>query len=383
MRVVFLTHNYPRSPGDVAGNFLHPLAVALGDRGIAVRVIAPSDGGQGGEERLDGITVERVRYATAARETLAYRGTMAGALRSPGGVRSLAGMIRAFTRAARTATAGARDVVLHAHWWVPAGLAAPAGPPLVITCHGTDVRLLSRSRTFRFFGRRVLRRADVVTTVSGALAATLREDGGVEVADDAIQPMPVADRPRPRSVGGGGIVMLGRLTEQKRIGLALEAFAEARSRGLTLPLTIIGEGLASARLKTQAGGLGLGRSVSFLGAIPPDEVPGHLARADLCLMTAEQEGLGLAAVEALIQGVPVVACRDGGGLLDVVPSAGAGRVVAPTPADVATGMLALLDDPDACDAAFTAGQQWAARLTPSAVAERCEAWYRRALEARP
>jgi len=29
VRVVFLTHNYPRHPGDIAGAFLHPLATAL------------------------------------------------------------------------------------------------------------------------------------------------------------------------------------------------------------------------------------------------------------------------------------------------------------------------------------------------------------------
>ena len=69
MRVVFLTHNYPRWTGDVSGAFLATLAGALVRRGVSVRVVAPSDQGRGGDEELDGIPVRRVRYAPAAAET--------------------------------------------------------------------------------------------------------------------------------------------------------------------------------------------------------------------------------------------------------------------------------------------------------------------------
>ena len=47
MRVVFLTHNYPRWAGDVSGAFLATLAGGLARRGVDVRVIAPSDEGRG------------------------------------------------------------------------------------------------------------------------------------------------------------------------------------------------------------------------------------------------------------------------------------------------------------------------------------------------
>ena len=51
-------------------------------------------------------------------------------------------------------------------------------------------------------------------------------------------------------------------------------------------------------------------------------IAGFLTRADLMLAPAQGEGFGLAAAEALMAGVPVVACWDGGGLLDVVPEIG-------------------------------------------------------------
>ena len=57
MRIVFLTHNYPRHAGDVSGAFLATLVHALVARGHDLRVIAPSDGGETGEPMLDGIPV--------------------------------------------------------------------------------------------------------------------------------------------------------------------------------------------------------------------------------------------------------------------------------------------------------------------------------------
>lgn len=381
MRVVFVTHNYPRHAGDVAGAFLHPLAVALRTMGVDVRVVAPSDRGKGGNDVLDGVPIRRVRYTDAKFETYAYTGTFATVAQSPQGLRALSGMIRALRRAAREEVAGVREGVIHAHWWIPAGLAAPPDVPMVLTCHGSDVRLLERKPLTRWFARPTFRRARVVTTVSRALAAALGRCVKADVADDAVQPMPVANVERPWSVGGGGIVVLGRLTEQKRVHLALDAYAEMRRRGERRPLTIAGDGAARAALKVQAGGLALGDTVRFLGEVAPAAVPELLGRADLVLIPSIAEGFGLVAAEALMQGVPVVACEDGGGLLDVVPASGAGRVVAPLADAIADAARSLLQDPAVPDAARRAGEQWRERLSPEFVADRCLAWYRRALDA--
>jgi Glycosyl transferase 4-like domain len=71
VRVVFLTHNFPRYTGDLSGAFLATLAAALVRRGIEVQVVAPSDAGKGGDDQIDGVPVRRVRYASARAETLA------------------------------------------------------------------------------------------------------------------------------------------------------------------------------------------------------------------------------------------------------------------------------------------------------------------------
>jgi glycosyltransferase involved in cell wall biosynthesis len=382
MRVVWITHNYPRHRGDVSGAFLHPLAVALRRRGIDVRVVAPSDAGQGGRDELDGVPVNRVRYGTVAEEQLAYRGTMAGVVASP---RSLLAFnrLRAALRSGATEQldAGTGDALVHAHWWVPGGLAAPASAPMVLTCHGTDVRLLDRVPFAGLLARPVFRRARVVTTVSHQLAATIHRRTGVAIEADAIQPMPVAAVDRPWSDGSGDIVVVGRLSRQKRVSLALDAMAIALPRGLNRRLTVVGDGPMRPALERQTLALGLGEAVRFVGEIPPAGVPAVLATASCCLMPAQDEGFGLSAAEALMQGVPVVACLDGGGLRDIVPMAGSGRTVAADAAAIAEAMLELLCDPQARDAARAEGAQWRARLSPDFVADRCLTWYQRALHA--
>ena len=74
MKVLFLTHSFPRFIGDAPGSFLLRLAVALREIGIEVRVIAPAAPDLAPREDLGGIHVERFRYAPRSMETLAYTG---------------------------------------------------------------------------------------------------------------------------------------------------------------------------------------------------------------------------------------------------------------------------------------------------------------------
>ncbi|HEY3934735.1 MAG TPA: glycosyltransferase family 4 protein [Gemmatimonadales bacterium] len=381
MRVVWVTHNYPRFRGDIAGAFLHPLAVALRGRGVDIRVVAPSDGGAGGMEELDGVPVRRVRYARAARERLAYGGMNGTSMASIGGVVTFDALRRALRRGARDDLRGAGPGLVHAHWWLPGGLAAPPEIPMVLTCHGSDVQLLERSGLARWIGRSVFRRAKVVTTVSRALAAIVKRRTGIDVGDDAIQPMPVVNVERPWSIGGGGVVVIGRLTRQKRVDLAIDAFAQARELGVACTLSIVGDGPERANLELLATERGVESDIRFLGEIAPGDVPTILANADCCIMPAVGEGFGLAAAEALMQGVPVIACRDGGGLTDIVVPGIGGLIVDPAPSAIAEALLDLLANAAAADGARQAGTAWRARLSADAVADRCLTWYEEALDA--
>lgn len=376
MRVVFVTHNYPRHAGDVPGAFLHPLATALLARGHDVRVVAPADRGRDGREPLDGVPVRRVHYAEPARENLAYEGSMQRAVRSPGGLLALRGLIRALRDGARSEAEGAEvETVVHAHWWIPAGLALPRELPRVVTLHGTDGLLLERQAALRWLGKRVLRRARVVTAVSEDLAARVARVTGRRDVMGRVQPMPVDSADRPWSRGGGGIVVVARLTRQKRVDLAVRTLAE-----LDGPLTIIGDGPERPNLERLVASLKLQTRVRFTGLLPGAEVARELGAADVMLFPAVNEGFGLAAIEALMAGVPVVACRDGGGVVAAVQAHGGGMVTDPMPGALARA-IRVSRTPARRASARTAGEHWREALAPPAVAERFEGWYREALRA--
>jgi glycosyltransferase involved in cell wall biosynthesis len=378
VRVVFVTHNYPRWPGDLSGSFLATLAEALARRGVGVAVVAPSDAGRGGEEEQGGVRIRRVRYAAARGETLAYRGTMQAATRRPGGWLALAGLWRALRRAATEELARGADLV-HAHWWIPAGLAVPPPAPLILTLHGTDAALLRRSGMARRLGTPVIRRARLVTVVSRELATWVQTATGRHVPKEHVHPMPIDASRYSWTTGGGGIVAIARLTAQKRVHLAIEAVAYLVELGHETPLTVVGDGPERASLEALAERRGVARLVTFAGAVPSEQIPHFLARADLMLFPAQGEGFGLAAAEALVAGVPVIACWDGGGVLDVVPERGAGRLTLPAAEALADAALDVLNDPERLAKGRIEGESWRQRLAPDHVAAVCEGWYREAL----
>jgi glycosyltransferase involved in cell wall biosynthesis len=376
VRVVFLTHHYPRWPGDYSGAPLGALARALVRRGNSVRVIAPGDAAEGRTE-LDGVAVLRVPVGAKLSATLVDQDAFAARLRRPLGWCTLIRLWRALRSAARREVA-AVDVV-HAHSWIPSGVAAPTSVPTVLTVYPTDAALLRASRTARARARPAFHRAAVVTAVSRQASEAVQSMVGRFVAPEQVHAMPVETRGQPWTRGGRGAVLIGRLERHGRAELALETVALLASCGHNLPLTIIGDGAVRPRLKLRAERLGISALVQFLDPMPADQARSHLERADVMLVTARAEGNATAALEALLSGVPVVACWDSGAAVEVVPESGAGRLSLPSAEALAESILSLKADPDRLAIGRLVGEAWRARLAPDHVAQVCEGWYRNAL----
>jgi len=376
VRVVFLTHYYPRRPGDPSGAALATLARALIRRGISVRVVTPGDESEPAE--IDGVPVNRVRTGRSIRTTISRTDSIAAALRSPIGWLALARLRRSLRAAARHEIAAGADLV-HAHGWMPAGLAAPAGTPLILTVHGTDASLLKVSRIARSLARPLFQRAAVVTTVSREVGTWVQTGAGRYVDNAYIHPMPTDTRTYPWTRGGGGMVVISRLVASNRVELAVETAAVLASCGHDFPLTIVGDGPERPSLEQRAARLGVSALVRFAGAKSPPEARAYLERADVMLFTARGDGTALSAIEAVVSGVPVVACWDSGAAVDVVPESGPGRLTLPSPEAIADGVLDLQGDPDRLTMGRLVGESWRARLAPDNVAELCEGWYRNAL----
>jgi hypothetical protein len=120
MRALFLAHAYPRYPNDPVGSFVLRLATALRTKAVDVIVLAPSAPGLAHNEIIEGIPVQRFRYAPRRFETLAYAGTMGTQVRGSWSARlALAGMLSsAFVAALRMGRRERVDLI-HAHWWFP------------------------------------------------------------------------------------------------------------------------------------------------------------------------------------------------------------------------------------------------------------------------
>ncbi|UCF40824.1 MAG: glycosyltransferase [Gemmatimonadota bacterium] len=384
MHILFVTHAYPRWDGDVAGAFIERLAVALGERGHAVSVVAPSDAGKGGHDARHGIPVNRVRYAAPRRETLAYRGTMVDAVGSLGGKLAAGRLMFAMARAVRRAARAGRVDLVHAHWWVPGGVSAwlasmDRGPAYVVTLHGTDVAVLERSGIARALARRVLQGAAAVTAVSSFLAERAAAVAGLDAEAMLVQPMPadLVRLSRP-SAGGGGVITVGRLVAQKRVDLLLEAVARLKEQGKAVPLTVVGDGPLRGALEEHAERLGITATTRFVGEVKPQDLARAIGDADVFAFPAVGEGLGLAAAEALILGIPVVATRSGGGVTDIVPTEGAGRLVdAGDAGAMAHAIGELLDNPAARSLATSLGAALRERFDPQRVAQRFDSLYDR------
>ena len=94
----------------------------------------------------------------------------------------------------------------------------------------------------------------VVTAVSRELAGWVQAGTGRFVEPAHVHPMPADTERFSWTTGGGGAVVLARLTPQKRVHLAIEAVAALAAAGHELPLTIIGDGPERAGLERLVAG---------------------------------------------------------------------------------------------------------------------------------
>lgn len=378
MRVLFVTHSYPRHADDTAGAFVHRLAVALRDVGVEVRVAAPAAPALAAREEIDGITVTRFRYAPRAWETLAYEGTMAEQVAaSVRGKLALAGLLVGARRAVRRAMAEWQPDVIHAHWWFPCGLAAAlarGARPLVMTLHGSDVRLAARTRFAPSAFRFVNHRAAAVTAVSDWLARSARDMAPGRAVTVAPMPVDVARFRRSDVRRDASVLFVGRLNAQKGPADLLTALSSCHAG---ISADFVGDGPDRAALESRAREAGLTARVRWHGMLPPGRVVPFYERAGVVVVPSREEGLGLVAAEALLAGTPVVAYRSGG-LAELVEEGTSGLLVAPGDlAGLSTAIASVLANPQRARQMGMAGRErMLERFSPPVAADAYARIYR-------
>ncbi len=251
--------------------------------------------------------------------------------------------------------------VMHVHYAIPHAMSAwiaqemldGDAPPLVTTLHGTDVTLVGLDPSFRAITRFSILRSQGITAVSSFLReATVRD---FEVPEERIRVVPNfvdtalfrrEGAPCHRQVlapGGEKIVMhVSNFRPVKRVPDVIRIFAGIR-KAVPARLVLVGDGPERSRAAAAVRELGIEDDVLFLGKHAA--VHELLACADLFLMPSESESFGLAALEAMACGAPVVGYAAGG-LPEVVPHGEAGWLVPRgAVADATEAAAGLLADP--------------------------------------
>ena len=203
-------------------------------------------------------------------------------------------------------------------------------------------------RTYFALERAAIRRADRIVAVSHRMARGLQARGipaaKLRVIHNAclIEPRP-DDTPVAWRADAPPIVgVIGRLSYEKGIDVALQAHRLVTQRYGDVRLWVVGEGPERASLMKLAQRLGIASSVEWLG-YQEDPQPLY-RRMSIVLIPSRSEGLPNVALEAMAHGIPVVAAAVGG-VPEVVSDDQTGFLVAPgDAARLAARVLALLAD---------------------------------------
>ncbi len=239
--------------------------------------------------------------------------------------------------------------LFHLHYAVPHAVSAylarqvlgTAAPKILTTLHGTDVSLVGSDPRFQPLTHFVVRNSDAVTAPSRWLAEAAHRQLGLadDVAIEVIPNFVDTDTFRPGDERTGGATPFGSVDRPrvlthvsnfrplKRIEDVVRIFAAVRTK-IPSRLDLVGDGPERPRIGELVATLDLGDYVRFLGE-RGDLIP-VLQGSDVFLLPSQSESFGLAALEAMACGVPVVA-SDVGGISEVV-------------ADDETGFLAAAGD---------------------------------------
>lgn len=227
--------------------------------------------------------------------------------------------------------------------------------PLVVTFHGQDVHGFLHGRRDAPY-RPLFAQAAALVVCSGFMAERLRALGAPEhklrLIPNGIEPerQPWRERQHPGPLRPVQLLSIGRLVPFKGLDRLLAALADPALASRDWQLHLVGDGPQRAALQAQATALGLTGRVCFHGAQPREAVRALIERCDLYLGPAvidaegNTETQGVALLEAMASGLPVIASAVGG-IPETLGEAAAALPPPGDPAALAHAIADLLDAP--------------------------------------
>ena len=336
-----------RHKTDISSAYLFSLSKEIRDKGASIWVLAPHASGLPSYEEIDGVNIYRFHYAPSRYERLAYRGNMHElVIKNFFNKLLFVSFIFSFALKALILTKSKKIDLIHAHWWIPSGLVALVtsmiyGQPYVVTSHGTDVFILRKFQFLKPIARIVFRKASLITVVSNSLKSILAKEVRISPNKIRVFPMPCdlslfypAFEESCGQVRGRvkTVLSIGRFVKRKGFEYLLDAVKILKERGLSLNLTIIGEGPEEKSIKEKVQALGLSKEVEIIPYQPKAKLNDFYNLCDVFVLPSitdwkgEQEGLGLVLLEAMACKKPVIGTNSGG-IPDIVKNGETGLLV--------------------------------------------------------
>ena len=288
--------------------------------------------------------------------------------------------------------------LLHVHYAIPHAtsawianemLAGERDLKIVTTLHGTDITLVGLHPSFQAITQFSIQRSHGITAVSEFLKRETVRDFAVpadriEVIPNFIDPKIYRPGIEPchratLAPGGEKIIMhISNFRPVKRTEDVVSVFARINDK-VPSRLVLIGDGPDRPRALIRAEELGVRDQVLFLGK--HTSVHELLSCADLFLLPSESESFGLAALEAMACGAPVVS-SNAGGLAEVIEEGRSGYLLNVGDIDgMADAGVRILSDDTHWKTLSAAGVEVAhERFSSERVVPQYEAYYQRVLE---
>lgn len=222
--------------------------------------------------------------------------------------------------------------LLHVHYAIPHASSAYFAQqilkthglyiPFITTLHGTDITLVGRHPAFEPVITFSINNSDAVTVVSQSLKDdTLKHfsiDRPIQVIPNFISHSNYCHEPkesdilRKKELAPNGEYVLSHISnfrKVKRLQDVVSTFDLVRKK-IPAKLVLAGDGPERFAAEQQCKDLGICQDVHFVGNVQSAEE--ILCISDLFLLPSETESFGLAALEALASGVPVISSNSGG-----------------------------------------------------------------------
>lgn len=281
--------------------------------------------------------------------------------------------------------------LLHVHYAIPHATTAWMAREMlrderdikvITTLHGTDITLVGQEASFFAITRFSIQQSDAVTAVSRFLCDETSRAFSIPCAQIRVIPNFVNLREYHPEVpscreglappGHHVLLHMSNFREVKRVRDVVRIFARVR-RQLAAVLLMVGDGPDREEAEREARDLGVAADVRFLGRL--DTVANLLQATDLFLLPSQTESFGLAALEAMACGGPVVASRVGG-LPEVVEDGVSGILEPPGSVEaMARRAVEVLRDGPRHRAMREAAVAQAARFSTERVVPQYEALY--------